>query len=144
MFDLTKEVILETKYQKIYQRLRLAVFLLFILSSTYFAYRLLFPSQYFSFNSGAKNNSLHSDGTSDGASLFSAYSPENFSKANLQIVLDGKISVPQPTTISVRKTYKAFTFPISQPIGFPTAIPEFSGFADGALLSFGFGGSSTL
>lgn len=139
-FDLTKNVSLEPAWQKRYRQLRCALYILFVIASLYFAYHILLPSENFSLNPKSaldKNNNLQYDGSINNASLFSAYSRENFSTINLQLVLSKQAPSIQAEKILIRKTYKAFTYPMAmQPVGFPTGNSENGAFANGAILSF--------
>jgi hypothetical protein len=140
MFDLTQEVVLEPIWQKRYQWLRWILCLTFVISGFFFAYHILFPSQYFSLNLALpkdKNNTLHFDTLENKSSLFSAYSNENFSNISLQLIANKNSSALQGKRISIRKTYKAFTYPIAtQPAILSTISAENNGLANGTLLSF--------
>ena len=109
-FDLTKNTRLDPVWQKRYFILRLALYLLFILAGAYFIYYIFFY----------RNSALYYDGVAGGADLYSAYSDENFSSAKIQLSLNGKYPAPKAGEIAVRKTYQAFTYPVSEkPAGFP-------------------------
>ena len=141
MFDLTREIQLEPVWQKRYFYARLFLYLVFILGALFLADRILFPSQTFTLdaaNRGATSStSLYNSGTGQDYSLLSAYSSENFSNATIRIVSDKGAASLAGQTVSVRKTYQAFTYPVSpQPASLPVADANSSSFADGTLLSF--------
>jgi len=140
MFNLTKNVIIEKKWQARYRVLRVVLYFLFLVGGIYFAYRILLPSQKFILSFGTpndKNNTLHYDGTENKQALFSAYSDENFSNIHLQVISDKNSPSLQGGEISIRKTYKAFAYPLAaQPASLPAVSLENSSLANGTLLSF--------
>lgn len=140
MFDLTREVVLEPAWQKRYQKMRWLLYFIFIIGGIYFAYRILFPSQDFSLNLALpkdKNNTLHYDSPENGKGLFSAYSDENFSNIRLQLIVDKNSPALQGKKVSIRKTYKAFTYPLATQTASPHAVSsENNGPTNGTLLSF--------
>jgi len=139
-FDLTKNVILDASWQKRYFFARLILLLIFILAGIYFIYHILLPSQKFFLNfalPGDKNNTLRYDGTASKEALFSAYSDENFSNIQLRLILGKDSPDLQAKKISIRKTYKAFTYPLAaQPADLSAANTQNNGLANSTLLSF--------
>lgn len=139
MFDLTKEVILEPTWQKRYRYLRGFLYFFFMVSGLYLSYTILFPSRIFFLdlsNPAFRNDNFYYDGRIDDNEIFSAYSREDFSNAKIQLLSNKDLSASQD--ISIRKTYKAFTYPLAaQPVNSPADDSSMNGtFANGTLLSF--------
>ena len=124
-FDFTKNIELEPRWQKRYLYLRLGLYLIFIAAGIYMTYVLLFPSQIFAFDfSDPTSNNNTISNVSENANLltFDVFSAENFSSAGVTLYPDTKTNPIdfRQDVIDVRKTYKAFSYPLSvQPASFP-------------------------
>lgn len=141
MFDLTEEVQLEPAWQKRYMIARYVLYLVFILGALFLADRILFPSQTFTLDAASRgatsSTTLYNSAAGQDYSLLSAYSSENFSNATIQIFSDKDETSLAGQTIFARKTYQAFTYPVSpQPASPPATDTNSSDFANGTLLSF--------
>ncbi|HRY82225.1 MAG TPA: hypothetical protein P5232_00755 [Candidatus Moranbacteria bacterium] len=123
MLDFTKNIKLEPAWQKIYLVGRILVYIIFIFSAIFFLNRTLFPSLDFSINLNGqrvKENPLGYENTSSDESLFSAYTKENFSIIDFQIITKKNQSDLSQKQIAIRKTYSAFSYPEDEsPASFP-------------------------
>lgn len=140
MFDLTKEIKLESLWQKRYQKLRILLYFLFVGLSVFFIFKIILPSQYFSLDLKLpinKNNSLVFDGVENQTSFFSAYSKEDFSSVNFQIILKKTAPALRSDNLLLRKTFKALTYPttIASPDTLEDSIVAINS-ANGTLFSF--------
>lgn len=131
--DLSKEAILDTKSEKTYKKWRVALYFLAFLFFFYVAFKTIFPSEYFSFsflNASSLKNTLTDMQKDDGqfpdkgnvpkknitvfyASPFS----KDHSEAVVKITLNKKSAPLENGSVSVRKSYKAFFYPIGAPAG---------------------------
>lgn len=136
MFDLTKEIKLEPKWQKIYRWLRFLVYAVFILSFLYLGYVFLFPSRYFLFSfsspSSSKNNILEPHNSSNDSLengeikkeeslIFDVVLPPsegNFSRIKADIDLKKDSALIQKNELTAVKSYKSFFYPLGDPVGF--------------------------
>ena len=141
LFDLTKNIELEPDWQKRYLIARWILGLVFLGGVIYLGLAILFPSQSFIYPiSGptGTQNALENVAQSGAAQTFDAFSPENFSTAQIRISLSKNLPSGQNPEITIRKTYKAFSYPTAtEPVSTPAANPENGGFSNGTLLSFG-------
>lgn len=133
MFDLTKEIQLDDKWQKIYNLSRIVVYLFFFLGIIYFFYLIIFPSQNFIFlfkNPDSSNNNItdprNENGDfpeegkikADSKLIFDANTAGNFSRAKFEINLANESPQMEKIEVLVRKSYKAFFYPLGEPLGF--------------------------
>src|SRR4030042_3571681 len=129
MFNLTKKIKLESKWQKIYQRLRILVCAAFIFGFLYLGYLSFFPSARFlvSFAAPSSKNNLSDPRNSQNTVIkngeikkgkglvfdaFLSASEGNFSKVKLDIKLDEKSSLIQNGEILLAKSYQSFFYPL--------------------------------
>lgn len=131
MFDFTKEVGLEQKSYSIYRKLQLVLYLGAFLVFFYLAYLIIFSNQYFTFsfsnsfslkntisNPRLLDNTFPEKGKTDGTILFNANLSKDFSKADVNFIINKKSPLPNSLMISARKSYQAFFYPEGNPIGF--------------------------
>ncbi len=131
-FDLTKEAALDAKNYKIYKALQIALYASAFLLAVYFAFKVIFPSAYFSYTYGAMGSANSINVPRDAAqaplldgrmaagqnSYFDATANGNFSKIAINLSLNAKSTMPAAAEIQVRKSYQAFLYPEGDPIGF--------------------------
>ena len=140
MINLTRKVILQTKWKKIYLALKTLLYVSFLLTALFVVYQILFPeiSLDYSFsNVNSLKNTLFSarttsqnpakNGTVGGNDTlsFDANPLGNFEDAKLNFVLNKNSAIPKKISVKVRKSYSAFFYPQTTPLGF----------ANGSLLS---------
>lgn len=134
LLDLTSEITLDHKNQKLYRALRLVLYIISASVATYLAIIILFPSLFFTFNFAnpdAKSNSINDPRTelqipidhgmlsANQNYLFDTALTGVFSKAVVNFVLDKKSADPNPSTqIFVKKSYAAFLYPTGETLGF--------------------------
>ncbi|MFA6047612.1 MAG: hypothetical protein WCV59_00720 [Parcubacteria group bacterium] len=133
MFDLTKEITLNSEKYTNYRRLQIAVYILAILIALFLAYLVIFPTQYFQFSfpnpNSTQNNitGVHNSelafpdrGRFDSAGNIFFYSSleGNYSQANVSFTLDKDSEGFENGTLEARKSYQAFLYPEGSPIGF--------------------------
>ncbi len=133
MFDLTPEVNLDTKNYQIYRRLQIIFYLLAFFSALYLASLIFFPHRVYTFsflNPNSKENSIvlpmtknnpslqHGKITSNQKLIFDTSLTENYSRAVIQATLDHSLSPSSILTITTRKSYKSFFYPLGDPVGF--------------------------
>lgn len=138
-FDLTREVVLSEKDEKIYRRLRMLLYLAALLLVVYFSLLILFPSQFFTFsfiNPKSNDNTLINPRDSLGVFpergriaanknlYFDAALTGTYSETALDFSLAKKPSASEIGFVEVRKSYQAFFYPDGGSMGFK----------DGALL----------
>ncbi len=152
MLDFTKEIKLEPKWQKRYQRLRVLAYAAFIFGFLYLGYLSFFPPARFLYSFAAlssKNNlsnprDLQNTVIKNGeikkeeGLVFDAFlsaSEGNFSKIKVDIKLDKKSSPIQKGEILLAKSYQSFFYPLGDPV--KDKVEDKPGFAGGTLLSYG-------
>ncbi len=134
MLNFTKKIILEPKWQKRYTILRSllyggAIAFLFI-----FAYVIIFPSinlnYSFSARASSNKNTISDPRDSNNSELkkgvlldkknllFDTTILGSFSDATINIVLGKNSNQISNGTLSVKKSYRAFLYPIGEPVGF--------------------------
>lgn len=133
MFDLTKEITLDPKGYKLYQKFRLALYILAVLTAAYLVYLILFPHKFYSFSflePNSNENSLEKPeiGRSffpedkkikPGERLYFDATPAgDFSEVEIMITLNGETSEKNPMSIYARKSYEEFLKKEKDPIGF--------------------------
>lgn len=131
--DFTKEVTLDSKYDKLYRRLQIAVYALAFLSGLYLTYSILFPKAYFTFsfqNPNSLSNGItalrlntgaspdHGDISQKDTLTFYSALVGNYSKAKISFILDKKSPSTADSQTIVRKSYQAFLYPEGDPVGF--------------------------
>lgn len=144
MIDFTKHITLDPKWQKIYSRLRLVLFLVFLLSGTYFVFLTLFPPKNFNFffrtPQAAKNTVINPRSDGDKMLFDTAVAPQegNFSNITIRFILEKKSPLPKKgSSVSVRKSFQAFFYPEAGAISEPYSQNPDLPFPDGSLLSNG-------
>ncbi|HAV11435.1 MAG TPA: hypothetical protein DCX32_02725 [Candidatus Moranbacteria bacterium] len=133
MLNPTEEIRLEKKWQRRYGYLRFSVYMLFFLTGLYVSHKILFPSASFDFffqTPNATKNSIidprvpgeghyeNGDVPSGEKLAFDTSLVGDFSQVSVDFDLEGKSPNQLGGTIKVRKSYQAFFYPISKPIGF--------------------------
>lgn len=133
MLDLKKEIILMQPWKKRYLISKIILYIAFLIAVLVFAYKIIFPSISFDFNfktSGALSNTIiaprNSDqsklnkGTinSEGKIIFDTTPMGNFSDITISFDLENGSLPLKNGTVSVKKSYQAFFYPIGQPMGF--------------------------
>ena len=117
MLNFTKNIILEPTWQKIYSVGRVLILLGFLSSTLYFLKNTFFPLEKFVLNlknQKVAENLLGYEDVSLSEKIFSAYSKDNFSLANFRITTAKNQPDLTSKTISLRKTYSAFAYPLSE------------------------------
>lgn len=142
MLDFTKEIELSKPWQKKYSIARSILYALFIAAVFMLVYKILFPSitfDHFFKLQNALKNTISNPGNSEGQPLkhgalskntnlvFDTALTGNFSDISISINLEKDSSPIGNDSISVKKSYPAFFYPLGQPMGF----------RDGSLLSVG-------
>lgn len=134
MFDLTKEIKLDPKSQKKYNIAQAVLYAVFLIVVFFVADRILFPSVslVFSFNNvNSLKNTLVSPRTafspdtlaknpiiSGEKFIFDANPLGNFSDAAITFSANEDSKNIESSPVSIRKSYQAFFYPISNPMGF--------------------------
>lgn len=151
--DMTKEVNLKEKDQRLYEKLRLALYFLAIVFSAYVLFLTVFPSEYFSFsflNASSLKNTLTEMETinenifpdkgavskNGGIVFYASPFSQNHSEADVTITLDKKSAPLQTGTIEARKSYKAFFYPEGS-FSELSSKPTISDLRDGTIVTYG-------
>lgn len=132
MFNLTKNITLEPKWQKYYRLSQAGLFLVFVLGCFYLAYLILFPSKnlIYAFANDQKQSSFIANLTAKNGELkandifsFDSFVDENHSAIEILATLDsGSL---ENSSAKLQKTYQAFTYPLSDtPAVFPGTSPN--------------------
>lgn len=130
MFDLTKEIKLDPKWEKVYVFSRIFIYLSVILGVLYVFYLVLFPTDYFnySFVSSKEKNTIYDLSNSTGGfptegkispednMVFFAFTTGRFSKIDLNLKT-GENPINK-AEIEIQKSYRAFFYPLGEPLGF--------------------------
>lgn len=131
--DLTPNIILDEKQQKIYFWLRVVLYLLALIVVFYLAFRLVFPVRTFSFSFLNPNSSKNTitdlrDFRGDFINLGNFKADEDnyffvswvgpFTQATAEFSLNKRSDATNLGSINIRKGYKAFFYPESQEVGF--------------------------
>jgi len=126
MFDLTEEVKLSEKREKIYRILRALIYAFSFLGAVYFAYIILFPTAYFTFsfinpnstknniiNPRVDNDHLPSKGKidSDKDLTFDASLLGSYSNVVIEFVLAEKSDTIFEGDVNIQKSYQSFFYP---------------------------------
>lgn len=131
MFDFTKEIKIDKKDYTLYRKIQIMLYSGTFLLSIYLAYLIIFPHQYFTFSfsnsSSLKNtvfdprlpdNSFPENGKTKGNILFNTNLLGDYSKANINLIINKKSYDFESPMISARKSYQAFFYNDGDPIGF--------------------------
>jgi hypothetical protein len=134
MLDFTKKIILESKWQKRYKILRAFLYGGTIGFLLILAYQIIFPSitlnYSFSTKASSNKNTISDPRDSNNAELKKGVLPDkknflfdttilgNFSDATIDIILGKNSNQISNGTLSVKKSYRAFLYPLGAPIGF--------------------------
>lgn len=128
MFNLTKNIVLDPKWQKYYRLGQAGLFLSFVAGSAYLAYLILFPSKnlLYSFSNPQKQSSFITiNGPADVQKtfFFDSFIDENHSAIEILATLDsGSL---ENSSAKLQKTFQAFSYPLSDtPAIFPPAAPK--------------------
>lgn len=129
---------LTTNWQKRYQGLRLAMYILISLLTIFFALRVLFPTITQSFNFRSPNSSKNAiltprskDSTprtngkieKDGSLLADTTVVGDFSLVNVTAILEKNSATPETLQFSLSRSYQSFFFPTSEAVSdFPEEI----------------------
>jgi hypothetical protein len=131
--DLTPNITLDEKQQKIYSWLRILLYLMAFLAFFYLAFTLAFPTRIspFSFiNPNSSKNTITDLRDSRGDfinmgnfksgedNFFYVSMPGSFSRAEAEFSLNKIFDASNLGTISIRKGYKAFFYPEGEVLGF--------------------------
>jgi hypothetical protein len=116
MFNITPYITLTKKQKKHYNLMRIGLFGVFILVALLFTKELLFPTQFFQFNSAVDslaNTISRPYETSKGTGFhISAYGESDTIKISLTLPKDSP-KLPKDTTALIRKSYLSFLSPIN-------------------------------
>ena len=123
---MTNKLRLDKKDKKLFKILRFFIFVIFILGSIYFAYRILFPSEYFTYsfrNTNSLKNTITNVSESQNSISFFTSTPQDFSKIKIDIELEKKSTPLENTSLNLQKSYKSFFYPESS---LPNQLPNFN------------------
>lgn len=112
-----KSLKLNKKNKKLYQILSSVVFFLFSLLFVFMLHRIVFSSGYFNYpvdNTGSLLNAVTDLKLSDQDTTFFASTPLIFSQVKIKIELTTKNNPLKNKTISVKKGYKSFFYPLGE------------------------------
>ena len=115
MYGPTRDIKLNSAWQKRYLVSKIFVYLFFILGISYLGYLILFPSKHFTFDfdhPDSLKNSISNVRDVNGDIIFNASTSEMFSNAKLSLAFK-KTSpsiIPSAENLRVRKSFKAFFY----------------------------------
>lgn len=133
MFNLTPEIELSSRAQKIYVALRITVFVLFAIGAAAIFLAVFFPVRNFNFSfraAGALKNTVISPRNNDAQPLEKGLLAKNsalrfdtplagdFSKVNAVFSLEKNAPPLQNGTLSIRKSFQSFFYPEGAPMSF--------------------------
>ncbi|MDR3559633.1 MAG: hypothetical protein P4L62_00510 [Candidatus Pacebacteria bacterium] len=133
MFDLTKEVALESSLRKWYRFLQLMLYLLGLIAAVFLAYLILFPHKNYNYSfsldpSSSKNSisqpivdkQLSADGKTEAGNVFGfdASVFGYYSRVTVNLTLNGDSNPLKSPILNAQKSYKAFLFDVGDPVGF--------------------------
>lgn len=133
MFDLTREIKIDSNWQKEYKILRAFIYLFFLVGIIYISYTMLFPVRSFDFffrTVGALKNTIISPRDQEGSLItegnltkeselfFDTALTGTFSKAVINIILEDDSSPIENGTFSTRKSFQSLFYPVGEPLGF--------------------------
>ncbi|MDH4330702.1 MAG: hypothetical protein OEV93_04080 [Candidatus Moranbacteria bacterium] len=119
---LTKDIQLNTLWQKKYHNAQLIIFVFFFLALSYFLYKILFPSEFYTYsfrNPSDKSNSIINVNSFNDSIVFDTIARENFSVINVRMSLEKDSSPLSDNSIKVDKSYLAFFYPQGENISNP-------------------------
>jgi len=132
MFDLTEEIQLDPKDEKLYRKFQISLYLFAIIAALYLSYLIIFPHKYFSFsflNPISNQNNISAPHLADetdpqngqlsgGNTLyFDTDISGDFSKALITLNLNDSSAEPKNSSIAVRRSYQAFMYNLGDSIG---------------------------
>lgn len=135
MLDFTKEIKLDSKWQKKYCIAKFLLYLFFIISALYLAYTLLFPSFPFDFffrtpgslkntivdpRNGQEKDIEKGNISANEKFLFNTNIDGNFSKVKIKFSLEDDSPAFSSGNITLRKSFRSFFYPTGEPIGVPS------------------------
>jgi hypothetical protein len=151
-FDLTREILLDKKNQRLYQILQITLYLTVVLMTAYLSVKILFPSLFFQFNfsnPNATSNTItkpldnsrqplnHGLLPAGQKASFNTSLTGNFSQAVITFILDKESSdLKSDSQLIARKSYTAFLYPTTTETA-QTNNNNPGIFNDGALISYG-------
>lgn len=133
MFDLTKQISLDSKNSGVYRKLQAALYLLALVLAIYVGYVIIFPTQYFTFsfpNPNSLQNTVISPRNMEGnfAEHGQAYLGQNlffdtalignYSQAKVSFVLNKKSDALESATLEAKKSFQSFLYPEGEKMGF--------------------------
>jgi hypothetical protein len=131
MFDFTQQVPLDAKKLKTYKKFQKLLYLASAIAAVYFAYLILFPSAYFSFdfsNPNSQKNTVisprdsrnqyaeHGNISTGNKIIFDTALVGSYEKAKVEFIMDKKSESPENLKLEARKSYQAFLYPDGNPI----------------------------
>jgi hypothetical protein len=131
MFDFTGRLNLEKKQYQIYRRLQILLYFCAFLSSLYFAYLIIFPSAYFSFdfsNPNSLKNTVINPRNSEGSyaehgtvssgkkMVFDTALVGNYGNAQIELTMDKQSENPENFEVQAKKSFQAFFYPEGKPM----------------------------
>lgn len=135
MINFSKEIKLDSKWQKIYYAAKTFLYLIFISGAVYIAYVFLFPSFPFNFffrnpdslkntivdpRNGGEKSLKSGKLTANQNFLFNANIDGDFSKVKIRFSLENDSPNFNAGTVALRKSFRSFLFPEGSPMGFPS------------------------
>jgi hypothetical protein len=133
MFDLTREINLDSRSSKLYRKLQIILYLTAFFGFLYLSYLIIFPHKYFSFtflNPSSNQNNIAEPRFLNGgypnkgnfptqnSLFFNTSITGDYSQANIQMILNNKSPEPISLKASVRRSYEAFLYDEKEPVGF--------------------------
>jgi len=119
MLNSTQKIKLDPAWEKRYKISRIFILIVFFAGMLWLSYLILFPSRYFSFSflhpDSSKNNIVDLVKI-ENELIFNTVAVENFSKAKISFSLRKGSAPLENNKISVRKSYRAFFYPIGRDI----------------------------
>ena len=124
MFDLTREINLNDRDNKLYKKFQCFLYLAAFFLTLYLSYLIIFPHKYFSFsflNPTSNQNSIASPASTEkNGMIFDTNITGDYSNALVTINLNSSSEKPGASSISLRKSYQSFLYPEGAPIGWRT------------------------
>ncbi len=108
MFDLTPHITLSNRKARLYTYMRVLLYGVFILCSTFVLYKIIFPAAYFSFDftkPRALTNTIFTPRTTENIVLFTAVAIGTFDTAKVTLTFDAPENTPTDAHLSVKKGY---------------------------------------
>ncbi len=114
MSSTIKSLELNKKNQKTYRRLNSLMFSIFFIFFAFLAYKIIFPSQYFTYsfkNTNSLKNTITDLFQQEKELSFFTSTPANFSHAQIILHLEKKLPNNSAQTVVAQKSFKAFFYP---------------------------------